>query len=657
MKIHPSSFKKKYKYILFFCLIAFSKSFKTFAQTEVEPWGNLKGIRIDGQLMNIESSINLINASGPNIFATGKEKQRPKFFRDDNKQIIKTNIDSFYFVETFEDLSKGVSKVDIQFTSKKDTTAATIIFDLKLPVDVYNKSILRLTGAAANSSSAYTMAEEKSSFTVTCSGFKFNAAQQQAEVNFDEQQNLLIKTDDDNKGFIHIYIPIQKGAIANGATIQKIFTIKSSGAIDKSPVTVEINTAVKGRLFAGFGGNFRLQNPKADPQVIDYCLNNMRVAYSRVEMPWMLWQPVENCNPVDSAKAGKLNRHVKESMEMAQRLSKMNIPVILTAWFPPQWAVVGALHFRHKDGEEWGNPLDSTKAQQIYKSITDYILYLKDAYGVDIKLFSFNESDLGINVRQTGEEHDALIKGLGSYFAKHGLQTKMLLGDNSDATTFNFINTAMNDVDARKYIGAISFHSWRGWDTETLQKWANAATKLKLPLLIGEGSIDAAAYAYPKIFEEQIYALEEINLYVRLLNQCQPLSILQWQLTSDYSPLKGGGIFGDSSALQPIQRFWNLKQLASIPVNVYAVSAKVDKPEITCAAEVGSDKNIVVIHLVNNGAKRMVILKGLPSSIKKLSVHTTSKNKNMQEEKPVAVGNGHAKFILDDVSYTTIVSE
>lgn len=383
----------------------------------------------------------------------------------------------------------------------------------------------------------------------------------------------------------------------------------------------------------------------------------MRVAYGRVEMPWMLWQREENSSPVDSAKAGKLHPLVKESMEMAQRLSKMNIPVILSAWFPPQWAVTGEIKWRRNPGDPWGNPLNQHKTQQIYKSIADYIQYLKDAYGVEVKLFSFNESDLGINVRQTGEEHAKLIKELGAYFATRGLPTKMLLGDNSDATTYEFIYPAMNDPETHPYIGAISFHSWRGWDTKTLQKWAEAAKQMSLPLIVGEGSIDAAAWAYPKIFEEQTYALEEINLYVRLLNICQPITILQWQLTSDYSPLTGGGIFGNNDSLKPTQRFSNLKQLSSVPANIAAIPSTVDRPNITCVAQADAGKNIYVVHLVNNGAARTVTVKGLPFTVKKLSVYVTSKAKNMHEEKPVAVINGQAKFLLDAVSYTTVFSE
>jgi hypothetical protein len=82
-----------------------------------------------------------------------------------------------------------------------------------------------------------------------------------------------------------------------------------------------------------------------------------------------------------------------------------------------------------------------------------------------------------------------------------------------------------------------------------------------------------------------------------------------------------------------------------------------DASFISCAAQGDNRRNIYAVHIVNNGAERMVTLKGLPPAVKKLSIHTTSKNKNMKEEKPVAVVNGEATFKIDAVSYTTAVSE
>jgi hypothetical protein len=341
---------------------------------------------------------------------------------------------------------------------------------------------------------------------------------------------------------------------------------------------------------------------------------------------------------------------------MAHRLDSLGIPFILTAWFPPNWAIIGKPNYRPVNGV-WGNPLNKDSLNATYKSIADYILYLKSKYGAEPKYFSFNESDLGINVRITPQEHDNFIKGCGAYFAAHGVSTKMLLGDNSDATTYHFIDIAMNDPAAKPYIGAISFHSWRGCDDATLQHWADAATKLNLPLLVGEGSIDAAASIYPDIFKEPTYALKEINLYTRLLARVQPESILQWQLTADYSPLIGGGIFGDNEPMHPGQRFWNLKQLASTPAGLFAMPISCDRPNISVAALGDNTRNIYAIHMVNTGAKRKVELTGLPASVKQLQVFTTSDELNMKDEGTVKVKNGKAKFKVEATSFTSLVSQ
>jgi hypothetical protein len=305
----------------------------------------------------------------------------------------------------------------------------------------------------------------------------------------------------------------------------------------------------------------------------------------------------------------------------------------------------------------WGNPLDSTKMEETYKSITDYIIYLKENYGVEIKLFSFNESDLGINVRQSPTQHDAVIKGLGAYFKSHGLHTKMLLGDNSDATTYQFIYPALNDPGAKYFIGAISFHSWRGWDLLTLEKWKAAADQLNVPLIVGEGSIDAAAWNYPAIFEEQTYIMQEIKLYIRLLSICQPLTILQWQLTADYSPLAGGGIFGNNEPLRPTQRFWNFKQLASTPKGLFAMPVKCDRPDITVAALGDNKKKIYTIHMVNDGAAREATLTGLPSFIKTITMYSTNKNNDVKKGPVLKVLNGKAKFFLDSETFVTLITE
>ena len=71
---------------------------------------------------------------------------------------------------------------------------------------------------------------------------------------------------------LHLFIPVYEGILNNGQQAEKNFSVQTSGKIDRAPVSLRLNTSSVGRPFIGFGGNFRLQNPRTDPQVIDYCL-------------------------------------------------------------------------------------------------------------------------------------------------------------------------------------------------------------------------------------------------------------------------------------------------------------------------------------------------------------------------------------------------
>ena len=79
-----------------------------------------------------------------------------------------------------------------------------------------------------------------------------------------------------------------------------------------------------------------------------------------------------------------------------------------------------------------------------------YLAYLKKNYGVEPAVFTFNESDLGINVLFTPQQHADLIKKLGPMLQAAGLQTKMLLGDACSPHPVHFIDAAMNDPECVK---------------------------------------------------------------------------------------------------------------------------------------------------------------------------------------------------------------
>jgi hypothetical protein len=92
---------------------------EVFAQAEVEPWGNITGIRHGGQLIGFESSLRVAEDGWLKIKSTSRERQSPNYKRIGNKQIIETKIDSINFTETVGEEKDGSANVDVKVSSKR----------------------------------------------------------------------------------------------------------------------------------------------------------------------------------------------------------------------------------------------------------------------------------------------------------------------------------------------------------------------------------------------------------------------------------------------------------------------------------------------------------------------------------------------------------
>jgi len=611
--------------------------------------------------MEFESSLRVVEKGWMHYSATGKEKQQPKYDRDGLKQTIHTGLSGFRLSEIVEESGKGLATVYLKATAVTDTVIEGVFFCIELPAKYYSTADLRfIKGSGRSGVNLSDISPDKTvnPLKVKASGLVITSQFRQLEIGFDMKMPVIVRKEAGNSG-VQVYIGLMSSEIKKGQEVQRSITIKATGEIDRSQAEIALDAFQPGRKFEGLGGNFRLQNPKTDPPVISYCLDNLRVAWGRVEMPWNFWHPDEDSSPIEAALSKQPDPRVRSAMEMARRLDSIGMPIILSAWSAPNWAIIGDPRdaYRYRSKGIYGYQLKAEKMDKIYQSIGDYLVYLKQHYGVEVAAFSFNESDLGINVRHTGKEHAEFIKGLGAHLAARGLSTKLLLGDNSDATTFDFIIPAMDDPETHKYISAISFHSWRGCTDDILNKWAGAAIQMNLPLIVAEGSTDAAAWNYPEIFSEATFAIYEINLYIRLCAICHPVSILQWQLTADYSLLTGNGIFGTGGPLKPTQRFWNLKQLASTPAGSFSIPAFCNKEDINCAAFGNISRGEYAVHIVNNGAEREVAMTGIPPAVKSFIIYITDSSRGMEKAGEVQVLNGKAGFRLAAAGFTTLISQ
>ena len=235
----------------------------------------------------------------------------------------------------------------------------------------------------------------------------------------------------------------------------------------------------------------------------------------------------------------------------------------------------------------------------------------------------------------------------------------MLLGDTGHGTALanKIVWPSINDPSIHPYIGAIALHTYHGCNTSDLNEWDRASKAINVPLMVAEGGTNSAAHRSPLVFLQPWFQLGEIDTYIRICNICQPITVMEWQLTSDYSVLTGKGLYGNNGPLRPTQRFWNLKQLGATPAGSFWLPVSGDSPNISCASAGDIAKGIYSIHFVNNGATREVTLTGIPESVKSFNMYVTDATRGMKKIKTIPVANGKATFAPEAQTFTSLIND
>ena len=170
-----------------------------FAQAQVQPWGNMQGIRIDGQLMPFETSLSVVKTPGGNVLSTGKEKQRPAYSRKGSQQIIATSIDSFYFKETINEAGTGNATVSLQLNAKAAASIEGVYFTLSVADEYYAGGSIQVNNLAPIKLSAGETALATYLQTPATSA-QFISSSRQVKIIFTEATILSLKKNTD-KGF------------------------------------------------------------------------------------------------------------------------------------------------------------------------------------------------------------------------------------------------------------------------------------------------------------------------------------------------------------------------------------------------------------------------------------------------------------------------
>src|SRR5450432_1602835 len=326
-----------------------------FGQAELNGWSGMRGIRVDGELIKFTTGLRAVRPDNSEIAQTGNELVRnPHFAHSGNKQTCSGNLVFFKesqmlpFTQIIQDTAPGTVNVDLQFAPTADMSLGRVYFFINLPDADYSDAAAEMIDESDGSAK----------------GVRIKSPRRQIEVNFPQPIQITVQKQE-------ILFALSSGDLKADQKVHANFTIKVSGEVDKTPIKLAIDASQPGREFDGIGGNFRLQNP-ADSAIIQYNLENLRVAWGRVALPLAQWQPIEELDPHPPEPSPA----VKNAMAVARTLHQKKIPLIISVWFAPTWALLpnppGTDVANGPPGRLRGHRLDPAKLDVVCESIGAY---------------------------------------------------------------------------------------------------------------------------------------------------------------------------------------------------------------------------------------------------------------------------------------------
>lgn len=301
-------------------------------------------------------------------------------------------------------------------------------------------------------------------------------------------------------------------------------------------MTVTVNPAKTYQTFLGFGGNYcqAMYTGHALDSIGQYTLETLRPEYVRVPIPLNLWEPVnDNKNPTKAnsdgfKKTGALLELFDVLKVMKEKYGVKNITASI--WEAAPWMVESV------EGST-GGIIPESLYPEVAESITTFLLFAKNEYGVEIDQVGFNEPDIGTNVRMGASEAVAFIKVAGPMMKKAGLKTKFLIGDVSQPLpTVAYAKTLLSDASIADFLGPVSYHSWNSSSVSDLMLSGIRdfmATTDKI-LISGEFGYNPGLWKTPEEFPTWQNAWYLANLLYRNIKYAGTNVILYWELENDY---------------------------------------------------------------------------------------------------------------------------
>ncbi|MGH7996201.1 MAG: hypothetical protein ACREFX_07610 [Opitutaceae bacterium] len=437
----------------------------------------------------------------------------------------------------------------------------------------------------------------------------------------------------DSGRFYRVRIELHRGSWPVGDAAKLDFSLNLAGRASAPPAHLTVAPGEPRYPFDGFGADYAF---RTDSPVTDYMLKHLRVSWARCEFDASRWASEQAAPGPD----------LVSDFKVMQRLQQSGVPWVLTVWRLPERFYE---HPNSKPSGAFGRHIAADRWPELLDLLGTYLDYLKRNYGAEPDLFSFNESDLGVDIGFTGKTHRDMIERVGAWLKNHGYKTRMLLGDTANPRgTYRFALPTAADPKALAYVGAVSFHSWGNGTTDQYAAWGDLAAWIHRPLLVGEAGVDPGAWRNDQ-YDSYAYGLLEMRQYQNLLRYARPQSILYWEFTDDYSLVH----VATDGRVAPTARFYLMKHFTNLtPEHSEVVGSSSDQPGVLVSAFARGRR--FVVHILNTGPARSATLAGLPSGAYEAAV-TTEATWFAMAPGPVVRRDGAAALSLPARSLTTLV--
>src|ERR1022692_4178846 len=191
------------------------------AQPEVMAWGNLTGLRVDGHLLELATSICVAQPEMAGVSCTGRERQQNSYSRNGKTETVTVQMraprDSpgpawtMAATEVVEDTGPGTAKIDLEFTSPSEANIGGAYLGIELPAAVFSGGSVQLIEpdppTAERISLAAGEAEQNEYLRATAKGARFVSRTRQIEVLFNQPTQIVIR-DDRRKGSYNLQVLI-----------------------------------------------------------------------------------------------------------------------------------------------------------------------------------------------------------------------------------------------------------------------------------------------------------------------------------------------------------------------------------------------------------------------------------------------------------------